>query len=130
MAFDKPILIVEDDNDTRFLYSEVLHSEGYQVLEAGDGKAALEVLKANPSVGLILLDLTMPGMSAADFLKRQKEAEGDHPIPVITISGRSDTQVQAENMGANDFLLKPFDIDQLVDKVKNWTFSTGSHLTH
>ena len=54
MAFDKPILIVEDDSDTRFLYSEVLHSEGYQVLEASDGKAALEVLKANPSVALIL----------------------------------------------------------------------------
>lgn len=130
MALENPILVVEDDQDTRFLYAEVLQSEGYKVLEAGDGTTALEVLKANPSIGLILLDLTMPGMSASEFLIKQKEASLEHPIPVITISGRSDTQAQSSNMGANDYLLKPFDIDQLVDKVKNWTFVSGSHLTH
>ena len=130
MSFERPILVVEDDSDTRFLYSEVLHSEGYEVLEASDGKSALEVLKKNPSVGLILLDLTMPGMSASDFLKEQKEAVGSKMIPVITISGRSDTQAQSTTMGADDFLLKPFDIEQLVDKVKNWTFSSSSGLSH
>lgn len=130
MTSEKPILVVEDDQDTRFLYAEVLQSEGYQVLEASDGTSALEVLKANPAIGLILLDLTMPGMSASEFLAKQKEASKADPIPVITISGRSDTQAQSTQMGANDFLLKPFDIDQLVDKVKNWTFASGSSLTH
>ena len=130
MALEKQILVVEDDEDTRYLYVEVLQSEGYQILEASDGLSALQTLKNNPSISLILLDLTMPGLPPAEFFRLQKEAQGDHPIPVITISGRSDTQSQAASLGADDFLLKPFDIDQLLNKVKNWTFASGSHATH
>jgi CheY-like chemotaxis protein len=112
----KAILIVEDDADTRETLRFLLESEGYTVLEAGHGKAALEHLATGCRPCLILLDLMMPVMSGFEFLQvfRRDPAHDVTPVVVASAWGREAETVQ----GAQGFLRKPFDLPELFDQVR------------
>ena len=108
-----PILVVDDDDDIRDALVGLLRDAGMSVVEAADGRQALEMARST-SPRLILLDLMMPVMDGFAFLReREKSAAiADIPVVVITASGRSEVP------GAHGVLQKPFSVDELLAAVK------------
>lgn len=116
----KRILLVDDVAAVRLSIRAALEAVGYQVLEAADGKEALDLL-SNESVDLIVTDLWMPNLDGVELLKRLRAA--NVAIKVIAISGggvRKPIDVSAalaQTWGADAVLYKPFDNDDLVNEV-------------
>ncbi len=111
------ILVADDNGFIRTLVKAALTTVGYTVDEAADGPSALAALATDPP-DLLLLDLVMPGMSGFEVLERL-EASGASPCPVMmltTAAGEGDI-AHAEGIGAADYLVKPFDKDELRARV-------------
>ena len=113
------ILIVDDIFDNYFLLQTLLEAEGYQVDVADSGWAALEKIEAEPPA-LVLLDVMMPGMSGYEVTKRIRQNQSLPFIPILLITGYEQLAetVEAET-GANGFIRKPVDFDQLLDQVRS-----------
>ena len=113
-----PILIVDDNEDIRELYGTCLRGEGYTVLEAEDGQAALDTLHQTPQVPcLVLLDLMMPIMSGPEFLKAVRATHRLASLPIIVISAGGQP---SDAPGANRFVRKPLDPRALVALVREY----------
>ena len=108
------ILVVEDDNNFRMLVTDILHDEGYQVQEAGNGSAALKILKNNPSIDLVLLDLRLPDMSGLEVLEKAIQNYPDVLFIMLSAHGDIQTAIKAVKMGAYDFLEKPVSSERLI----------------
>ena len=102
------ILLIEDDNAIRESVGELLESEGFAFVSAGNGRDALELLKRGVRPALILLDLTMPVMDGWDFRQAQLQDETFRSIPtmVLTAAGFSRETIRLQ-FGAVDFVRKP-----------------------
>jgi len=113
-----PILIVDDEANMRRAVSRTLKAEGYATLEAESAERALEVLDRE-RVALVLTDVSMPGMSGLELLERLHAM--DDPPPTVMMSGEATTAraVRAVQLGALDFLDKPFEHDRLRITVRN-----------
>jgi CheY-like chemotaxis protein len=110
------VLVVDDENDIREAVSELLAEEGYTVIAAEDGAAALKQLRAHhPDV--VLLDLMMPGMNGWEFRAAQKGDPDLSKIPVIVLSALG----RVSGIDAEGFIQKPFEIQQLLDAVRAHT---------
>lgn len=111
------ILIVDDEAAIRRFLKTALGTQGYAVSEAEDGKAALE-LAARNSFDLIVLDLGMPGMDGFEVLSHLRETGST--VPVIVLSVRSDEagKVRALDIGADDYVTKPFGIEELLARIR------------
>lgn len=117
--FQGEILIVEDNtSDLRFL-SDLLKEAGYKVRPAGDGELALRSMQARLPE-LILLDIKMPGMDGYEVCRRLKNSENTRDIPVIFISALDEVsdKVKAFSMGGVDFITKPFEVEEVLARVK------------
>jgi two-component system alkaline phosphatase synthesis response regulator PhoP len=113
----RKILVVEDENAIRFLLRENLEYEGYEVLEAENGLAALEsVEKSNPD--LILLDLMLPQMSGMEVCKRLRSTGNATPVIMLTSRGQQMDKVIGLKSGADDYITKPFDILELCARIE------------
>lgn len=114
------VLICDDELMNRKVASKILKKEGFEVVEAVNGKEALEVLK-NTQVELILMDLMMPEMDGYEATKIIKTDENLSHIPLIVISALSDRSAITKglSLGANEYISKPFDITEFVLRVKN-----------
>ncbi len=123
MAGEK-ILVVEDNKLFRFSLSETLKEEGYSVIEAGDGNAAIEIFKEEEP-DLIILDLKIPKIPGMEVLKRIKEITDDIPIIIITGHGDISSAVSAMKLGAFDYLTKPLNMEDLKLAVKKALESTS-----
>ncbi len=110
------VLVVDDDQHIRQLLGLYLEREGLTVLEAADGDEAL-ALMAKESVQLVVLDLMMPGMDGWQLCKELR-AGGDLPILMLTAKGESADKVRGFALGADDYLVKPFDPPEFVARVK------------
>jgi DNA-binding response OmpR family regulator len=109
------ILIVEDEPRLRALLRLYLEREGYEVADAGDGRAALEAFEAD-GADLVILDLMLPKMQGETVLEALRE-KGEIPI-LITSAKRSDAQrIAGLRMGADDYLAKPFNPHELTARV-------------
>ena len=109
------VLVVEDDHLIRQVIAEALEEEGFQVVEAANGREALENLKTvRPA--LILLDLMMPVMNGWEFRRAQLEDPAIADVPVVVLSALKDHTVDAEKS-----FTKPFDLEDLLDTV--WDFA-------
>ncbi|MFO8057160.1 MAG: sigma-54 dependent transcriptional regulator [bacterium] len=106
------IFIVDDDESLVHFLSRLFEKEGYQVGSAGDGASALDRL-SREEFDLILLDYKMPGLSGLDTFKKIRSAQHKTPVIIITAYGTTETAIQAMKMGAYDYLLKPFDKEEL-----------------
>src|SRR5438093_2384819 len=112
-----PVLIIEDDPDTRAALGELLSGEGYEVATAADGQEGLRRLRAPPRPCLVLLDLMLPHMDGFEFRVRQLEDPELAVIPVIVLSGGADVEQKAAPLGVVVSLTKPVDFERLVDYV-------------
>lgn len=112
------ILIVDDDPNIREVLSVLLASEGYAVIEAEDGSMALEKLKAEKGIDLVILDIMMPGMSGIEVCE---EIRNLSLVPVLFLTAKSQEQdkVSAYTGGGDDYLVKPFSQTELLMKVKS-----------
>lgn len=109
----KNILIVEDNIDIHNLIKEVLEKENYKVFNAYSGTEALMVLEKE-NIDLILLDLMLPGINGEEIIKQVKN------IPTIVISAKisQEDKINVLLNGANDYITKPFDIEELLARIK------------
>lgn len=115
------ILIVDDEPDLVDSLRYNLEREGYEVLEAGDGLEALELLGRRPLPDLVLLDLMLPLLSGAEVCSRMRMQERTRGLPVIMISACADEidRVAALDLGVHDYVSKPFRIRELLARVRS-----------
>ena len=127
------VLVVEDNLRTRNLEKFVLQEEGYEVAEAGSGEEALEALAAR-NHALVLLDIGLPGMDGFVTCQRIREFS---QVPVIMVTGedKDDDKVRGLELGADDYVTKPFSTNELAARVKavlrrfEWTAAPGRDAT-
>ena len=113
------VLVVEDDRDLSRLMAAHLASEGYDVVRAHEAAAALELVGAG-RVDVVVLDLMLPRISGDGLLVRLREREGTRDLPVIVVSAKDAvwTKVDLLRLGADDYLAKPFDLDELTARIE------------
>jgi len=111
------ILVVDDERSMRELLAIVLRREGYEVLLAENGRAAIDLLEREP-VDILISDIKMPDLSGVDVLRAAKKIDQDILGIMITAFASTETAVEAMRLGACDYLSKPFDIDLLKMKVR------------
>jgi CheY-like chemotaxis protein len=115
----KRVLVVDDDEDMQDLLREALETEHYEVTVAKNGLDALgEVEKAVPD--LILLDLMMPRMDGSQFTRELHERGFASSIPIIVVSADVNAKQKVEQMGADSYITKPFDLHRLLDEVSHF----------
>jgi two-component system KDP operon response regulator KdpE len=113
---DTTVLIVEDEAPIRRFLRATLTSHGYRVLEAGNGRDGMEsVIAAQPD--LILLDLGLPDIDGLDVTTRVREW-AHTPIVILSARGQEHDKVAALDAGADDYLTKPFGVDELLARIR------------
>jgi CheY-like chemotaxis protein len=115
----KPILVVEDDPDSRWMLEELLKGEGYAAVVASHGEEALEVAREHQPC-LILLDLMMPVLDGRGFRREQVKDPEISEIPVIIVSAHPDACGIAEDMKAIGCISKPILFEALLQKVQGY----------
>lgn len=110
------IMIVDDEPPIRKLLRMGLSTQGYDVLEASNGKIALELLAQEPA--LIILDLGLPDIQGHDLLRMIRGRNDSVPIVVLSSRGDEAGKVQALDLGADDYLTKPFGMDELLARMR------------
>jgi CheY-like chemotaxis protein len=113
------VLLGEDDESIASVVTVILKENGHKVIHAADEKTLLSLLPKKPQ--LILLDISLAGGDGAALAKKLKHDPLYAEIPIVIVSANNETESIAEQAGANDFLLKPFDLDQLLDMVKRYS---------
>ena len=113
------VLVVEDDRDLSWLMAAHLASEGYDVVRAHEAAAALELVGAG-RVDVVVLDLMLPRISGDGLLVRLREREGTRDLPVIVVSAKDAVWAKVDllRLGADDYLAKPFDLDELTARIE------------
>jgi two-component system response regulator (stage 0 sporulation protein F) len=109
---DRKVLIVDDQNGIRVMLSELLHSEGYSIYQASNGRIALELVQQYQP-DLVLLDMKIPGMSGLEILRQIKQQHPEIKVIMMTAYGELNMLNEARDLGALMNFSKPFDIDEL-----------------
>lgn len=122
----KKILIVEDEAAMRSGLKDNLEIEGYEIDEAEDGIKGLEKIKSN-KYNLIILDVMMPGLSGFDVCKKARASGILTPIILLTAKGEEIDKVLGLELGADDYVTKPFSLRELLARVKVILRRTENH---
>lgn len=110
------ILIVEDDVAIADLLTKILLTKNYQVKQVDDGLDALDIINKE-EFDLILLDIMLPGLNGVDVLKRIRKNKVETPVILLTAIGTSKSVVEGLNSGADDYIVKPFKIEELQARI-------------
>jgi two-component system KDP operon response regulator KdpE len=110
------VLVIDDEPPIRKLLRMGLSTQGYDILEASNGKLALEKLAEGPA--LIILDLGLPDIQGHDLLRMIRARNEGVPIVVLSSRGDEAGKVQALDLGADDYLTKPFGMDELLARMR------------
>jgi two-component system KDP operon response regulator KdpE len=110
------VLVIDDEPPIRKLLRMGLTAQGYEILEAPNGKTSLELLGQKPD--LVILDLGLPDMQGLDLLRMIRAR--DESVPIVVLSSRGDEagKVQALDLGADDYITKPFGMDELLARMR------------
>ena len=111
------ILVLEDNKALRMIVRKALEKAGYKVKTAENGKEGLKVLKEDIP-DLIISDIIMPEMDGFEFLKATRKKHPLIPFTFLTVKSELDDYTKGYELGATDYLTKPFDVDVLLKKVK------------
>ncbi len=106
------ILIADDEKNMRWVLSQALEAEGYEVFEAADGKEALSIV-TEQAPDIVILDHKMPAPDGMEVLRRIRAKGHRFPVIMLTAHGNVQTAVEAMKAGASEYLTKPFDLDEL-----------------
>ena len=112
------ILLVEDEARVADFIRRGLSAEGWGVTHASDGETALELLSASP-FDAIILDLMLPGISGQDVCRRLRARENATPILMLSALDSTDERIAGLKLGADDYLPKPFDFDELIARLES-----------
>jgi two-component system KDP operon response regulator KdpE len=110
------VLVVDDEPPIRKLLRMGLTTQGYEILEAQNGKAALILLAENPD--LVILDLGLPDIEGHELLRTMRSRNERVPIVVLSSRGDEAGKVQALDLGADDYVTKPFGMDELLARMR------------
>ncbi len=117
---DTHILVVEDEEHLAIGIRYNLEAEGYQVSVAEDGRMALRIVEENPGrVDLVILDLMLPGMSGYAVCETLRSNGEDMPILILSARTLSEDRTRGFDVGADQYMMKPFDLDEFLSRVKN-----------
>ncbi len=111
------IIVIDDDINLNFLIAKVLTKNGYQVHQCYNAESAYDVLDKN-YIDLIITDIMMPGIDGYKFTESLRKEKIDIPILMITAKEEFKDKVMGFNVGADDYLVKPINLDELVLRVK------------
>ncbi len=121
------ILLVEDEEHLATGIKFNLEAEGYEVTHAADGQSALDLFDDGPDVDLMILDLMLPGMSGYNVCEAIRDA--GHQMPVLMLSARTlaEDRTRGFDVGADQYLTKPFELDELLSRVNRLLHTLGTH---
>jgi two-component system KDP operon response regulator KdpE len=110
------VLVIDDEPPIRKLLRMGLSTQGYQVIDAPNGRKALELMAEKPD--LVILDLGLPDVQGLDLLRSLREK--NEAVPIVVLSSRADepAKVQALDFGADDYVTKPFGINELLARIR------------
>ncbi len=113
------ILVVDDEEDYRIIVTEILTNAGYEVVSAGDGREGLAQLQ-RLAADAVLVDWMMPRMDGESFCRALRGDERLRSVPVImlTVKQTTEEEIEALHFGVDDFLVKPFQADELLARVR------------
>jgi two-component system KDP operon response regulator KdpE len=110
------VLVIDDEPPIRKLLRMGLATQGYQILDAPSGKVALELITQKPD--LVILDLGLPDVDGLELLRRLRQEHEGVPIVVLSSRGEEAAKVQALDLGADDYVTKPFGMDELLARIR------------
>ena len=122
------ILVAEDERDMNRLIAKTLEKEGYGVDACFDGEAALDYLEA-AEYDAAVLDVMMPKLDGFEVLKRLRAQGKDLPVIFLTARDSISDRVTGLDLGADDYLVKPFDFEELLARIRVMTRKRSSHRT-
>jgi DNA-binding response OmpR family regulator len=131
MAPNRPlVLVVEDEPAMRDMLQRMLERAGYGVECATDGVAGLARLEAG-DVDLVLLDLMLPQLDGLEFCRQVRARQQERYLPIIMVTGSVNAADRRAGfaVGADDYVLKPFRTQALIDRVRAWTSRSSSRAT-
>jgi len=114
------ILIVEDGTDNYIIISEFVKLLGYFPIRATNGRDAIQIIKDNPAVDLVLMDIKLPDINGFDSTIIIKELRPDIPIIIQSAYSSVNDMYLAQQAGCNDYITKPIEIDLLRRKLQKW----------
>ncbi len=125
------ILVVEDEAHLATGIRYNLVAEGYRVTIVGDGPAAMKILQeGNDPVDLVILDLMLPGMSGYAVCEALRAFDMLTPVLILTARTLTEDRTRGFDVGANQYLIKPFDLDEFISRVKNLLTFHGHREAH
>ncbi|MEE4607818.1 MAG: response regulator, partial [Desulfobacteraceae bacterium] len=110
------ILIIDDDDQLRKSFEKLLTEEGYRVRTAASGEAGLQEVRAEVP-DLVILDMRLPGMGGLETFREIHALEPKLPVIIMTAYGTTETAIEATKCGAFDYVLKPFDIPDMLELI-------------
>jgi CheY-like chemotaxis protein len=113
------VLIAEDHEDSREALKALLEAFGFEVVEAVNGKEAVEKATTEAPM-IILMDIMMPEMDGFEAIRRVREVLASHDVHIIAVTAMDGARTLALEAGANDFVKKPVDIRKLIGKMTAW----------
>ncbi|MCB0208697.1 MAG: response regulator transcription factor [Anaerolineae bacterium] len=113
----RKILIVDDEASLRLFLSEELSDEGYEVYVAANGKEALKLLNTQ-NIDLAIVDLQMPGINGLELMAAIEKMADPPELIMLTAHASLETSIEAMRLGTSDFLLKPYDVDELLGAIE------------
>ena len=116
----KKILIVEDDQSSRFYLNQILEKTGLIIINAGDGMSAVDIVAKNPDIDLVLMDIQLPVMDGYEAAPKIKNLKKDIVLIAQTAFGLLDDRDQIFASGFDDYLLKPIFKKNLLIKLSSW----------
>ena len=119
-------LIVDDSQIMRRIIVSVLKKAGVNdISEVSNGQEALDALKQDKDIGLVLLDWNMPVMTGIETLKHIRTTNKQLPVVMVTTESEKERVVEAIKAGANDYMLKPFNPDDVLEKLRKYLEAGG-----
>ncbi len=120
------ILVVEDEEHLAIGIKFNLEAEGFRVTAVGNGPTALKTIESKEDpVDLVVLDLMLPGMSGYDVCERLREVGENMPVLILSARTLTEDRTRSFDVGANQFLTKPFELDELISRIKNLLASSS-----